>query len=203
MGSILLCLALLILMPHPMLSGSSPEIEQDTPHKISTEPRQEVSVTGLLSALSNRNILLTVPVFLVGIFRYAMLNILIQYASVRFGLRISTGATFYTETAIVNIFLFLFLVPRLTEYLRSRYHIPPQNIDLFLVRTSVILMCLGCLGIGFAQTAQVLPLGTPVLSFCFSRTISTPSLTISRCIRFCCWLWKQGLGTLTCLILDI
>lgn len=117
-------------------------------------------VNGVTSALSNRNILLVIPVFLVGIFRYAMLNILIQYASVRFGLKISKGATFYTETAFINIVLFLFLIPRLTTYIRLTYNIKPEIIDLTLVRTSVVLLALGCLAIGLSQSSAILPIGT-------------------------------------------
>jgi hypothetical protein len=121
-------------------------------------------VNGLVSALSNRNTLLVIPVFLVGIFRYAMLNILIQYASVRFGLKISTGATFYTETALINIILFLFLVPRLTTYIRLEYNVKPETIDLVLVRTSVVLLALGSLAIGLAQSSVFLPAGIPSVS---------------------------------------
>lgn len=172
-ASVVLCLVLLVVMPDPRKS----DVSAQTPHKVSaaneTGPSSispqvsphSTSVQGLLSALSNQNILLTIPVFLVGIFRYAMLNILIQYASVRFGLKISTGATFYTETAFVNIFLFLFLVPQLTAYVRQKHNVQPSVIDLFLVRTSVTLMCVGCLAIGSAQTSRILPIG--IHSHCF------------------------------------
>ncbi|KAH6696760.1 hypothetical protein DL95DRAFT_306357, partial [Leptodontidium sp. 2 PMI_412] len=136
----------------------------------------EIFIVCLLSALSNRNILLTTPVFLVGIFRYAMLNILIQYASVRFGLKISTGATFYTETAIVNIFSFLFLVPQFTAYVRLKHNVQPSVIDLFLARTSVTLMCVGCLAIGFAQTSQLLPIGVFIFAAGFGSRVSALSL---------------------------
>lgn len=116
-------------------------------------------VDGLISALSNQNTLLVIPVFLVGIFRYAMLNILIQYASIRFALKISTGAIFYTETALINIILFLFLVPRLTTHIRLKYNVRPETIDLALVRTSVVLLTLGCLAIGLARSSVFLPAG--------------------------------------------
>jgi hypothetical protein len=136
--------------------------ESESTDRESTSPLKVLrysTVNGLRSALLNRNILLTIPVFLVGIFRYTTLNFLIQYAYVRFGVRFSTGATFYTETAIVNIFLFLFLIPNLTSHIRIKYNTRPQIIDLFLVRSSVVLMCLGCLAIGFAQSKMVLPIG--------------------------------------------
>jgi len=166
MGAVVLCLLLLVAMPDPRQSATSDHIPpkigdgvESTASPLTTSTHS-TSVQGLMSAISDRNIRLTIPVFLVGIFRYAMLNILIQYASVRFGLKISSGAIFYTETAFVNIFLFLFLIPHITSYVRLRFNVQPSVIDLFLVRTSVSLMCVGCLAIGLAQSNSLLPFGT-------------------------------------------
>lgn len=149
MVSLLACLMLLGTMPNTKNLVSDTEAESN----------KSSSMRDVLSTLSNRNVLLVVPVFLVGIFRYTTLGILIQYASLRFGVKISTGATFYTETAIINIFLFLFLIPQLTACIRKRYEVRPQVMDLFLVRTSVTLMCIGCLTIGSAQSSSFLPIG--------------------------------------------
>lgn len=169
MCSAIMCLVLLAIMPDPRKSShnsygaNSSEIVEEDINRSTTSPKtfsKSIAVDSLRSALSNRNIRLIIPVFLVGIFRYTTLNLLIQYASVRLGLKISTGATFYTETAIVNIFLFLFLVPRLTAYIRLKYNVRPQVIDLVLVRTSVTLMCLGCLAIGLSQARSFLPIGS-------------------------------------------
>ena len=166
MGAVVLCLLLLVAMPDPRQSATSDHIPpkigdgvESTASPLTTSTHS-TSVQGLMSAISDRNIRLTIPVFLVGIFRYAMLNILIQYASVRFGLKISSGAIFYTETAFVNIFLFLFLIPHITSYVRLRFNVQPSVIDLFLVRTSVSLMCVGCLAIGLAQSNSLLPCTT-------------------------------------------
>jgi hypothetical protein len=165
MGSVILCLFLLWLMPQPAknteqntpilnVSGDESTLQGRSSMKM---PRGITSI--ILNALSNRNVLLIMPAFLVGIFRYTTLSVLIQYASVRFGLRISTGAMFFTETAVVNIFLFLFMVPTLTAYVRKRYGVQQQKIDLFLVRCSVLLMCCGCLCIGLAWSGMLLPPG--------------------------------------------
>ncbi len=157
-------------MPEPRRSSDNPYSEVtpkptrgddfDSLNADMKGPSESKFVDGVISGLSNRKSLLIIPVFLVGIFRYAMLNILIQYASLRFGLKISAGATFYTETAFINIVLFLFLIPRLTTYIRLRYNIKPEIVDLTLVRTSVVLLALGCLAIGLAQSSAVLPIGT-------------------------------------------
>ncbi|KAK6586895.1 hypothetical protein PZA11_000185 [Diplocarpon coronariae] len=185
MGSVVLCQALLAIMPDPRRQNSSffPVPEDTLPTGIPENSAGRVvkslendSVDDLLAALSNRNIKLIIPVFLVGIFRYAMLNILIQYASVRFGLKISTGAAFYTETAIVNIILFLIVVPQLTSHVGLRYNLDSHVIDLFLVRTSVALMCIGCLAIGFAQASTILPVGVSVYAAGFGSRVSSLAL---------------------------
>jgi len=173
MGSVILCLVLLAVTPdprkppHSSISAIPPEPRPEGHTEVSdidpkTPPKHQ-SVNGLMSALLNRNMLLVIPVFFVGIFRYTTLNVLIQYASIRFGLKISTGATFYTETAILNIALFLFLVPQLTTYFRQEYDIRPEIIDLVLVRTSVVLLALGCLTIGLAQSSAFLPIGMRII----------------------------------------
>ena len=169
MASVFLCLTLLAIGPDPRKSPDS-SFSANPPQSIPEEnislsdqdpktlPKSEL-VSGIFSALSDRNTMLLIPVFLMNIFRYAMLNLLIQYASVRFGLKISTGATFYTETALINIILFLFLVPRLTAYIRLAYNVRPETIDLVLVRTSAALLALGCLAIGLSQNSTFLPIG--------------------------------------------
>jgi len=167
MGSVILCLIILAVMPDPRKSqhylssvnvSEAPSDSEDSRSSTLTNSKSSL-VNGLRSAISNRNVLLTIPVFLVGIFRYTTLNFLIQYASIRFHMKISTGATFYTETALVNIILFLFVVPQSTAYIRQKYNVRPQVIDLFLVRTSVTFMCVGCLAIGIASSARALPVG--------------------------------------------
>ncbi|KAE8447153.1 hypothetical protein EG329_010984 [Mollisiaceae sp. DMI_Dod_QoI] len=167
MASLLICLLLLALMPNTRKSSSDDAGDQSS---------KSSGISNILSTLSNRNVILVIPVFLVGIFRYTTLNVLIQYASVRFKLKISTGATFYTETAIVNIILFLFLVPQLSAYIRKEYEVRPQIIDLFLVRTSVTLMCIGCLAIGFTQSSLLLPIGVFIFASGFGSRVSALSL---------------------------
>jgi hypothetical protein len=163
MGSVIFCLLLLWLLPSPVLNTEIGSTRPPEAPAVDAASRSGVensdAISTLFTALSNTNVLLTIPAFLVGIFRYTTLNVLIQYASVRFGISIATGAMFYTETALVNIFLFLFAVPTLTIYVRKRYGVQPQRIDLFLVRSSVLLMCCGSLGIGLAWSGVLLPPG--------------------------------------------
>lgn len=180
MGSVIFCLLLLWLLPSPVLNtdiGSTRPSEAPAVDAASRSGAEKSSaISTLFTALSNTNVLLTIPAFLVGIFRYTTLNVLIQYASVRFGISIATGAMFYTETALVNIFLFLFAVPTLTIYVRKRYGVQPQRIDLFLVRSSVLLMCCGSLGIGLAWSGILLPPAVLVFAAGFGSRVSALSL---------------------------
>jgi hypothetical protein len=196
---------ILAIMPDPRKSQhylsttSTPETASDSGEsrssiRMATKP---TLVNGLRSAVANQNVLLIIPVFFAGAFRYITLNFLVQYASVRFGIKISTGATFYTETATVNIILFLFVIPQLTTYIRRRYNIGPQVIDLFLVRTSVTLMCIGCLAIGFAPTARALPIGMDM------QTRGDPLLICYRCLHFRIGIWKSSIRSSIAHILDL
>lgn len=117
------------------------------------------SVTTLLTYLQNPLIILLTPTFLVSVFRYTSLAILIQYASVRFGLEISTGALFYTETAVANIILFLFVLPRVIEWLKIKRNWKEEEVDLWMVRGSLTFLCVGALGIGIAPSSFILPIG--------------------------------------------
>jgi cytochrome c biogenesis factor len=168
MAAIFACLFLLWVMPESkkLLDVSSSDHQDTTPHPNESSalltarlPIQNSSVDGIRSALSNKNTLLAIPVFLTGSLRFTMLNVLIQYGSNRFHIKISTGALFYTETAIINMLLFLFTVPTLSTYIRTKHNVRPQIIDLFMSRTCVCLLCLGSLLIGLSPSKEILPIG--------------------------------------------
>ncbi len=120
----------------------------------------------LKELFTNRNVALMIPVFLVGSTRYTVLNVLMQYASVFFHWRLSRTALFYTETAAVNIILFLVVVPMTITYIRRKYGIVQQRIDMTMVRGSVMFLCVGALAIGISPSGHFLPVGksfTPAL----------------------------------------
>jgi len=189
-------------MPNPQRSKRSPDYPESpilSDETITNDSAKPSAVVRLLTLTSNPNVLFTIPVFLVGILRYTTLSTLIQYAHVRFKLKISTGATFYTETAAVNIFLFLFLIPQLTAYIRKKYHARPQTIDLFLVRTSVCLMTLGSLSIGLAPSKNLLPVGQ---SHPFLPKKSSGTYYCNRRVHLRFWLRLSSLSPLFDILLD-
>ena len=93
---ILLCLVLLAVMPQyrqrlPNLQSASPhpegQIEDEIPeetNRLSTAAGQKGS--SFKRTLSDSYVLLAIPIFPVGSLRYTVLNILMQYTSVSFGL---------------------------------------------------------------------------------------------------------------------
>ncbi|KAF7869806.1 hypothetical protein EAF04_004590 [Stromatinia cepivora] len=183
MGSVILGLLLLWIVP---FSLSSPQPKSPSPltFSSSTTPYPQPAdltpkptiLTTINQALTQPNSLPCIPVFLVGTLRYTTLNILIQYSSLRFNTKISQGAMFYTETAIINIFLFLFLIPRITAFIQSKYHIRSEKIDLALMRISVCFLLLGSLAIGLAPTSGWIPVGVSIFAAGFGSRVSTLSL---------------------------
>ncbi|RFU30995.1 hypothetical protein B7463_g5302, partial [Scytalidium lignicola] len=180
--SLLLCLLLLWIMPdsrssgHYLESQAEPGNDANDTANTSGLPAKTALIDSFKSILFHRNILLTLPTFLVVTLRYTTLNILIQYASIRFGFKISAGATFYTESAVINLVLFLLVMPRLNAYIQSRYKIKSQNIDLNYVRISVCLLCIGSLLIGLAPSGRLLPLGVFVFSGGFGSRVHALAL---------------------------
>ncbi|KAF7947912.1 hypothetical protein EAE96_008984 [Botrytis aclada] len=181
MGSVILGLLLLWLVPfsqsspHPEVSSPSSSTQLQSRH-LTTIPKTTILAT-IRDAIIQPNVLLCIPVFLVGTLRYTTLNILIQYSSVRFNTKISTGAMFYTETAIINIVLFLFLIPRIISWIKSRYHVRSEKIDLALMRISVCFLLVGSLSIGLAPTSRWIPVGVSIFAAGFGSRVSTLSLT--------------------------
>ncbi|PQE10193.1 mfs multidrug transporter protein [Rutstroemia sp. NJR-2017a WRK4] len=145
-------LLLLWVMP-----GSQNPAETQTRELSSPTTTKPSIISSLAQAVSRPQVLFSIPVFLVGTLRYTTLNVLIQYSSLRFNTSISKGSLYYTETAIINIFLFLFLIPRVTAWVREGYHVRPESIDLALVRISVGMLLLGSLSIGLAPEKKWLP----------------------------------------------
>ena len=104
-------------------------------------PRRSES---LLNLFKTRNMILAVPVFLVGLLRPSTLNVLIQYTSIEFGWKLSKAVTLVSEVAAVDLILFLVVVPQTMKMLRARYQLHPQTIDLAVVRGSMLFLSTWC-----------------------------------------------------------
>lgn len=166
-GSILFCLVIQLRIPQRSeqhradsqnMGRRSPADEDLTEQENASLCREGEfpKTTSFRAAFSNHNVLLVVPAFFVGSTRYTVLNVLMQYAHVRFGWIVSRTALIYTETAIVNICLFLIVMPRLTTSIKTKYGVRPQTIDLTMVRTSVCLLSFGTLCLALSPNATTI-----------------------------------------------
>lgn len=141
-----------------------------------TDSEPNIGMSGQISNMSrsmkytllNRNMILAVPVFLVGLLRPTTLNVLLQYTSVRFGWKLSQAVVLVSEVAAVNLVLFLLVLPQSLAYIRKHRHTPPQVIDLTVVRISISLLSIGALLLGLALNIAALIPGK-------SYTTETPS----------------------------
>ncbi|EPE34909.1 MFS general substrate transporter [Glarea lozoyensis ATCC 20868] len=168
--STLLALILLPFFPSP-----SPSSHPSSPSHPTSPSNPPPSLLTTLHTLPPTP-LLTIPVLLVGILRYTTLTILIQYAHIHFSQKISAGAAYYTETALINTILFLFLIPKLTSYIRLTYKTNPEKIDLFLVRASVALMCAGSLMLGLLKSNTYIPIAVAIFASGFGSRVSALAL---------------------------
>lgn len=172
-ASITLGLGLLCFRPgvdHIKDDTTLPEI-QDTDIR-----KPQTIFQGFRSTLKHKNVVLLIPVFLVGTLRYPTLNVLIPYASIRFNIRISRGAVFYTETAVVNILLFLLIIPATTKCLREHYNMHPATLDRYLVGISLTLLCLGALALALAPSMNILSFAVAIFAAGFGSRVSALSL---------------------------
>jgi hypothetical protein len=108
------------------------------------------------SIARNRNIPLALSVMFVGAFRPASVAILLQYARTRFGWLITDTAFLVSEIAIVNIVLFLLVLPQVIAWAVSRWHVRAQMIDWNIVFSSLLILASGTMLIGVAPSSATL-----------------------------------------------
>lgn len=107
----------------------------------------------------SRSAILTLPIFFVGMFRMAIISVMMQFPRIRFDWTLLQVTELFTATAIMNLVIFLGIVPYCLWRLRSKYATTELGIQIMLVRCSLISTGLGCLLIGIAQAPVVLCLG--------------------------------------------
>ena len=100
--------------------------------------------------------LLAFTILLINAFRPATLAVLLQYVTIRFGWKTSQTAILLSEVAVVNIVLFLFLLPQLIMWISSRWRVEPQFIDWTIVFVSLFILAAGAFSLGLASSIQKL-----------------------------------------------
>lgn len=133
----------------PLLRSST------TPPKYAIAPDQE----NIFMVLRKRNLLLALVVLFVGAFRQATVSVLLQYATARFEWHLSRTAMLVSAIAVMNIVLFLFILPQCVAYLTSHLHIRAELIDYTIVFASLVILAFGSLFMGLAPTGNLLTAG--------------------------------------------
>lgn len=128
----------------------------------------------LISLLRSRNVLIILVIFIAPAFRPTTTHVLLQYMSSRFQWKLSQSTVFISEIAIINIILYLLVLPRVTHWIETRFKIPQEVIDLAVVRGSLLLLVVGALLLSCAAKAIFI---IPGPSF---RTIGSYQIVTTR-----------------------
>jgi hypothetical protein len=110
--------------------------------------------------LRSYNVLITLVVFIVPAFRPTTTHVLLQYMSSRFHWKLSQSTLFISEIAVINMILYLLVLPRAILWVKSRFKTPQEVIDLAVVRLSLFLLVVGALLLGCAPKALFIIPGT-------------------------------------------
>jgi hypothetical protein len=99
---------------------------------------------------SSKNITLCLLIFLVTSLSDNNLNVLLQYASKRYGWTISQAAYLFSLKAGVNVILYTLLVPLGLKHLKYSWEFSSVRANLWAERSSILLLCFGSLAIGLS-----------------------------------------------------
>ncbi|KAI7976553.1 hypothetical protein EIK77_005996, partial [Talaromyces pinophilus] len=78
------------------------------------------------------------------------LDLLIQYASMRYNWSISKASSLVSLLAIFQLVLLLLILPTVSAFLTNRLGMVAKKKELYICRVSVVLLLLGAIGIGFS-----------------------------------------------------
>jgi hypothetical protein len=105
---------------------------------------------------SSRNITLCLLIFLVTSLSDNNLNVLLQYASKRYGWTISQAAYLFSVKAGVNVILYTLIVPLGLKQLKYSWGFSSVYANLWAEKSSILLLCLGSLAIGLSFNVGLL-----------------------------------------------
>ncbi|KAF3937485.1 hypothetical protein ABW19_dt0204557 [Dactylella cylindrospora] len=104
--------------------------------------------------------------------RMIALEIIMPYASKKFGWELSETTSLIFLVAVVNLVLFLVILPYITEILKEKTEMPSKKIDLWIARISHVCFTVGSLILFFSWVPVVLFIGLAVFSLGFGARVS-------------------------------
>ncbi|KAI9734017.1 MAG: hypothetical protein M1834_002674 [Cirrosporium novae-zelandiae] len=96
--------------------------------------------------------LLILAAILVYMLGNSQKDILLLYASTRYGISLASAGLLLPLTAAVNVVLLLFLLPAVSTHLLTYRRYTSNDKDLFLSKVSIIHLTVGCFLLGLAPT---------------------------------------------------
>ncbi|KAK7213376.1 hypothetical protein V2G26_020554 [Clonostachys chloroleuca] len=128
-------------------------------------------------------------IFLIGTLRGISLRALIQYTSVRFGWKLSRTNALIIEVALVNLLLFLFIMPALIRVVSIYLKPEAQVLSLGILKSSLSFLFVGSLLLAFAASSPLLIASTMIDGLGFGARSALLSLVTS-------WIDLECTGTL-------
>ena len=164
---LVLCFPVVALIPDTCISIPRGGVfNQEQAQASSSDPgvfhrdrRMQECPERLMDVPRNSNMILAIPVFLIGLLRPSTLNVLIQYTSKYFDWRLSQAIMFVSEVAGINLLLYLIIVPKVMQIIREKYGLHQQMLDLAVVRGSMGCLSIGALLIALAPNIPALVIG--------------------------------------------
>ncbi|KAI1768675.1 major facilitator superfamily domain-containing protein [Hypoxylon sp. FL1150] len=180
---LLFILPVLIIMPETLMVKEiyNRESRKDTRPLLATETidarkASDETVESFKVMLGQRRIIMAMGILFIGALRPAMVSVLFQYAMTRFDWPLSQTAMMVSEIAIVNIVIFLVVLPQLVSWLSTRYSVGGQSINYTIVLGSLVILAVGALVIGSATSTAILHLGLLVFAAGYGTRVAVFSL---------------------------
>ncbi|KAF2476025.1 MFS general substrate transporter [Lindgomyces ingoldianus] len=186
---LLMCLASTFFIPEtrPRTERRHPEDPPSSSRDAYGERRQSqhwerssgIQIRNSRALMRHRNVLLAAPIFVVGQFRLATLNLLLQYATVKFRWTFSSAALLISEIAAVNLIILGPVLSWVPSILQHRYGWRTRTIDLWILRGSLGFLSIGAFMIGIAPRTDCLIFGVLIFSAGFGCRACLLALTTS------------------------
>ncbi|ETN40799.1 uncharacterized protein HMPREF1541_05079 [Cyphellophora europaea CBS 101466] len=170
---------LALAIPDQPSNGSSGEDEDVLTRARSDSlfPSFHTYIQSLQPVLRSRIGMLTLPIFFVGMFRMAIISVMMQFPRIRFDWTFLQVTELFTATAVMNLVIFLVIVPGCLRWLRSKDITKELGIQVMMVRCSLISTGFGCLLIGISPSTILLCIGTAL--FTISQITRPPLVAIA------------------------
>lgn len=160
-------------------TGSEPSFKPSSDSLLSATPEQQFAPADLISETNSEsefiaktatarelhallrswNVLATLSLFIFPAFRPTTTHVLLPYMSVRFGWKLSKATILISEVAIVNIIVFLLILPQSTPWIKRRFGISAEALDLGITRSSLLLLMTGAVLLAFAPNVAAIVFG--------------------------------------------